>query len=135
MGTVPLLGPKEAELLSPHRSWGSTTSTAEQVVLAADSKCGRSNNHEQVKGLPSCTPKELSWGLWARIRHSTGWTNQLKEKAQGARNFRNTGISRDVAVEEPEPLGLFTDKLSDELCPAKGILTISESQKSRRLCP
>lgn len=38
-------------------------------------------------------------------------------------------------MEKPEPLGLFIDQPSDELCIAKGILTISESQKSRTLCP
>lgn len=65
---------------------------------------------------------------------------QLKQKAQereakGAGNLNNTGISRDAAAEEPEPLGLLIVKPSDELRTAKGILTISESQKSRKLCP
>lgn len=61
--------------------------------------------------------------------------NWLEEKAQGAGNFSNTGISRDAAVEKPEPLGLFIDQPSDKLFIAKEILTISESQKSRKLCP
>lgn len=59
----------------------------------------------------------------------------LKEKAQRAGNFSSAGISRDAVEEEPESLGLLTDKLSDELHTAKGILTSSESQNPRKLCP
>lgn len=42
----------------------------------------------------------------------------VKEKAQGTGNFINTGISRDAAVEKPEPLGLFIDQPSDEVFPS-----------------